>query len=80
MAKSVYVRKGDPTCKLLPGQVPRRNSGPTHNEWAQSFSEVLPSPEATPADDSQRAAQTVSPLAAEAAVFHTQNEEDFFYV
>lgn len=34
--------------------------------------------EVTPADDSQQAAQIVSPLAAGAAVFHTQNEEDFF--
>lgn len=34
--------------------------------------------EVTPTDDSQQAAQIVSPLAAEAPLFHTQNEEDFF--
>lgn len=34
--------------------------------------------EVTPADDSQQAAQIVSPLPAEAALFHTQNGEDFF--
>lgn len=34
--------------------------------------------EATPTDDSQQAAQIVSPLRTEAPLFHTQNEEDFF--
>ncbi|KAG8158810.1 hypothetical protein KVR01_011253 [Diaporthe batatas] len=34
--------------------------------------------EATPTEDSQQAAQIVSPLAPRAPVFHTQNEEDFF--
>lgn len=34
--------------------------------------------EVTPTDDSQQAAQIVSPLAAEVPLFQTQNEEDFF--
>lgn len=34
--------------------------------------------EATPTEDSQQAAQIVSPLAPQAPLFHTQNEEDFF--
>lgn len=55
--------------------------GPRHSSQITASQSEQPSntlAEVTPTDDSQQAAQIVSPLAAEAPLFHTQNEEDFF--
>ena len=51
---------------------------PSNNTASQSEQASNNLSEVTPTDDSQQAAQIVPPLAAEAPLFHTQNEEDFF--
>lgn len=50
----------------------------TKNTASQSEQPSNTLAEATPTEDSQQAAQVVSPLAAGTSFFHTQNEEDFF--
>lgn len=60
----------------LPGGSASRHS--PNNTASQSEQPSNTLAEVTPTEDSQQAAQVVSPLPAEAPLFHTQNEEDFF--
>lgn len=60
----------------LPGGTEPRYSSKNTASQSEQPSNTLA--EVTPNDDSQQAAQIVSPLAAEAPLFHTQNEENFF--
>lgn len=69
------VEFGSGNSDLPSGARPRHQSKDSASQSEQPSNTLA---EVTPADDSQQAAQIVSPLAAEPAVFHTQNEEDFF--
>lgn len=69
----VEYESGNPD---LPGSTGPRHSSKNTTSQSEQPSNTLA--EVTPTDDSQQAAQIVSPLAAEAPLFHTQNEEDFF--
>lgn len=60
----------------LPGRSGSRLSSKNTASQSEQPSNTLA--QATPTEDSQQAAQVVSPLAAGAPFFHTQNEEDFF--
>lgn len=69
----VEVASGNPD--LLGGSASRHTSNTAASQNEQPSNTLA---EVTPTDDSQQAAQIISPLAAEAPLFYTQNEEDFF--